>query len=174
MMATIDLSARTFTDGPLNTAALRRECRTLARRRALLAAASSLIPVPGVDLVADLALLTRLIERINTHFGFTEAQIDALSPARQATLYRLMTVGGGTLAARLTTPGLVVAILRRIGIRLTVMEAVRFVPVAGQLAAAAIGYWSFNFVAQRHIRRCEAVQQALSEEGKAASGPAPR
>mgnify|MGYP001764736743 CR=1 FL=1 len=59
-----------------------------------MAAASSLVPVPGVDLVTDLALLTRLIGRINDHFGLSEAQLARLSPARQALAYRLLTGAG--------------------------------------------------------------------------------
>ena len=151
-----------FAAAPQEVADLQRECRALARRRALLAAASSLLPIPGIDLVADVALLTRVIERINSHFGFDEAHIGRLSAARQAAMYRLMATAGDTLAARLTRPGLVVAILRMIGVRLTVMEASRLVPVAGQLLAAGIGYWSFNYVAQRHIRRCQALQRELA------------
>ena len=48
-----------------------------------------------------------------------------------------------------------IASLRAIGIRLSAMEAVHVVPFVGQIIAAAIGYWSFNYVAQRHIRQCE-------------------
>ena len=51
------------------TESLRKECRAVARRRAALAAATSLIPVPGIDLATDLALLTRLINRINEHLS---------------------------------------------------------------------------------------------------------
>ena len=54
---------------------LRQECRAMARRRALLGAVTSLIPVPGIDLATDLALMTKVIERINQHFGLSEAQI---------------------------------------------------------------------------------------------------
>ena len=144
--------------------ALRQECRQLARRRALLAAASSLVPIPGVDLAADIALLTHTIARINGHFGLTEAQINGLSAQRQATLYALLTKGGGTLATRLTTAGLIGRILQKIGLRLTAMELVRIVPVAGQLVAAGIGYWSFNYVAISHIVRCEKVVAQLATD----------
>jgi len=149
-------------EAALSGDALRQECRLLARQRALLAAASSLVPIPGVDLAADIALLTHAIERINGHFGLTEAQINGLSAQRQAMLYGLLTKGGGTLAARLTTAGLIGRILQKIGLRLTAMELVRVVPVAGQLVAAGIGYWSFNYVARSHIARCEKVVAQLA------------
>ena len=133
----------------------------MARRRALLGAVTSLIPIPGVDLATDLALLTRVIERINTHFGLSEAQIGQLSSQRQALVYRLLANASGMLAARLTTPMLVGRIVRLVGIRLTAMEAARLVPVAGQIVAAGIGYWSINTVAMRHIAHCERIVAEL-------------
>lgn len=140
----------------------------MARRRALLGAVTSLIPVPGIDLATDLALLTRVIERINRHFGLDEAQIGQYSRQRQALVYRLLASAGGTLAARLTTQQLIVRIVRLTGIRLTAMEAVRLVPVAGQIVAAGIGYWSVNTVAMRHIAHCERIVAELEgQQGNA-------
>jgi len=148
-----------WADAPASnpTESLRKECRAMARRRAALAAATSLIPVPGIDLATDLALMTRLINRINEHFGLSEEQIGRLSSQRQAIVYRLLAGAGGTLAARLTTPVLVGRIVRIVGLRLTTMEAARLVPIAGQVVAAGIGYWSVNNVAMRHIAHCERI-----------------
>jgi len=137
----------------------------MARRRALLGAVTSLIPVPGIDLATDLALMTKVIERINQHFGLSEAQIGQYSSQRQALVYRLLANAGGTLAARLTTPLLVGRIVRLVGIRLTAMEAARLVPIAGQLVAAGIGYWSVNTVAMRHIAHCERIVAELEGRG---------
>ena len=41
------------------------ECRSLVSRSALLGAGVSLLPVPGLDVAADAALLAQLIHRIN-------------------------------------------------------------------------------------------------------------
>ena len=137
----------------------------MARRRALLGAVTSLIPVPGIDLATDLALMTKVIERINQHFGLSEAQIGQYSSQHQALVYRLLANAGGTLAARLTTPLLVGRIVRLVGIRRTAMEAARLVPIAGQLVAAGIGYWSVNTVAMRHIAHCERIVAELEGRG---------
>jgi len=148
---------------PTPVDSLRKECRAMARRRAALAAATSLIPVPGIDLATDLALMTRLIKRINEHFGLSEAQIGRLSSQRQALVYRLLASAGGTLAAHLTTPLLIGRIVRVVGLRLTTMETARLVPIAGQIVAAGIGYWSVNTVAMRHIAHCERIVCELQE-----------
>ena len=143
---------------------LRRQCRQLARQRAMLAAASSLLPIPGVDLATDLAMMKHLIGRINDHFGLTEAQIRHLAGPRQAILQRLLAEAGGTRALRLTTPALLARILRLAGLRLGVMEAARFVPLAGQLVAAGLGYWTVSSVAGRHIDQCERLLAGLNSE----------
>jgi len=159
-----------WVDAPVSnpTEGLRRECRAMARRRAALAAATSLIPIPGIDLATDLALMTRLINRINEHFGLSEDQIGRLSSQRQALVYRLLAGAGGTLAARLTTPVLIGRIVRIVGLRLTTMQAARLVPIAGQVVAAGIGYWSVNTVAMRHIAHCERIVGEL--QGGTAQG----
>lgn len=158
-----------FTPSPAGSAELRRQCRhivrRLARQRAMLAAASSLVPIPGVDLATDLAMMKHLIGRINQHFGLTEAQIRRLATPQQALVLRLLAAAGGTLALRLTTPALLARILRLAGLRLGVMEAARFVPLAGQIVAAGIGYWTVSTVASRHIDQCERLLAELNKEG---------
>ena len=89
---TIDAACAAPEPAPVD--ALRKECRAMARRRAALAAATSLIPLPGIDLATDLAMMTRLIKRINEHFGLSEAQIERLPVQRQALLYRLLASAG--------------------------------------------------------------------------------
>jgi uncharacterized protein (DUF697 family) len=47
--------------------------RKLLHRRALVAAAASAVPVPGLDWAVDAALLSRLIPQINAEFGLMPA-----------------------------------------------------------------------------------------------------
>ena len=67
---------------PALEAAVRR-ARSLLHRRALVAAAASTVPVPGLDWAVDAALLSRLLPRINAEFGLSPAQIDALDPTQR-------------------------------------------------------------------------------------------
>eukprot|EP01041_Mallomonas_annulata_P019462 gene19462-38820_t len=52
-------------------AAAVRRARKLLHRRAMVAAAASVVPVPGLDWAVDAALLSRLIPQINTEFGLS-------------------------------------------------------------------------------------------------------
>ena len=68
--------------GDPELAAAVRRARKLLHRRAVVAAAASVVPVPGLDWAVDAALLSRLIPQINAEFGLTAEQIDQLPLAR--------------------------------------------------------------------------------------------
>ena len=50
----------------------------LLHRKALMAAMASAVPVPGLDMAVDAALLSRLLPRINAEFGLTPEQLDRI------------------------------------------------------------------------------------------------
>jgi hypothetical protein len=143
-------------------AALRRECQGLVRRRAAVAGLAAFLPLPGVDLITDAALLLGVVADINRRFGLTDDQLAALSPARQAAAYQLITAGGNFLASRLSRSRLLLLLLRRAGLRFGVMEAVRFAPLVGQFVAALIAYLTLIRIANRHIDQCVAIASRLN------------
>ena len=61
-------------------AAAVKRSRKLLNKRAMVAAAASAMPVPGLDWAVDAALLSRLIPEINKEFGLTPSQLDQLDP----------------------------------------------------------------------------------------------
>ena len=46
-------------------------CRKMLHRRSLVAAAASVVPLPGLDWAVDAALLSKLVPEINAQFGLT-------------------------------------------------------------------------------------------------------
>lgn len=137
------------------------QCRQLVRRRALWSAASSFVPIPGIDFITDVAVLSRLIADINARFGLTDAD-HAGSRAGQRRFdrvfaYRLATSATSMLTARVITPSLLISVLKLAGLRLTMMEATRLVPLVGQAIAAGIAYLALTRIADRHIDDCLAT-----------------
>jgi len=152
---------RSHNPAPDDFDALAAECRRLVRRRAIWSAASSFVPIPGIDFITDVAVLSRLIADINVRFGVTE---EALARARtgrrrfdRVLAYRLATSATSLLTVRVLTPGALIAVLRLAGLRLTVMEATRLVPLVGQAIAAGIAYLALTRLADRHIEDCVAM-----------------
>ncbi len=154
-------SGLSFTHGE-TIAEIRAACLAMTRRRAALSAMASFLPVPGVDLVTDVAVLLALLAEINRRFGLTEAQIESLSPSRKALAYKLVTAAGGFVSTRIATSQGFLALLRRAGPRLGVMEATRFAPVIGQAIAAAIAWFTLTRIARRHIDQCAEIAAKIA------------
>lgn len=133
--------------------------RRLLHRRALVAGVASAVPVPGLDWLVDAALLSRLIPEINAQFGLTPQQLDRLDPARREQTQKAIALVGSVLVGKLVTQDLVLRAARRIGVQLTSKQAAKFVPLAGQVVSAAIGYAALRYLGGQHIRDCARVAQ---------------
>jgi uncharacterized protein (DUF697 family) len=138
-----------------------RHCRRLVGKRALVAAGVSIVPLPGVDWVTDVAVLMQLIPDINQAFGLTPEQIERLAPDRKVVVYKAISAGGGLLIGKLVTRDLVLRMLRVVGVRLTTQQAAKYVPVAGQVVSAALTYSSLRYVCEQHIQQCVAISKQL-------------
>jgi hypothetical protein len=162
MAATIVIDSATSFASQQSLAELRRQCMAMTRRRAGLSAMASFVPLPGIDLITDVAVLLALLAQINRRFGLSEAQIESLSPSRKAMAYKLTTAAGGFVATRLATSQVFLTLLRRAGPRLGIMEATRFAPIVGQAVAAGIAYLTLTRIARRHIEQCAEIAEQLS------------
>jgi uncharacterized protein (DUF697 family) len=138
-----------------------RHCRRLVSGRAMMAAGVSIVPLPGIDWLTDIAVLMRLIPDINHAFGLTPQQIERLAPDRRVVVYKAISAAGGVLIGKLVTRDLIVSALRVVGVRLTTQQAAKFVPIAGQAVSAALTYSSLRYVCEQHIQQCVAISRQL-------------
>ena len=145
--------------GEIDSAA--EHARRIIRRRALFAAGVAVVPIPGIDWLTDVAVLVKLIPEINRTFGLTPEQMERLAPDRRLAVYKAISAGGSLLVGKLVTRELIMQALRVVGVRLTMQQAAKFVPIAGQAVSAALTYTSLKFVCEQHIRQCIAVSQTL-------------
>lgn len=147
-------------DNPELAAAVQRN-RRLLHRRALVAAAASAVPVPGLDWAVDAALLSRLLPQINAQFGLTPEQLDQLDPKKREQVQKAVTLVGSVLIGKLITKELVLRATRTVGLRLTTKQLAKYVPLAGQAVAATVGYTTLRYLGEQHLRDCvKVVQQA--------------
>ena len=137
------------------------ECRRMVSRKALVSAGMSVVPIPGLDVAADVALLMRLIQQINLKFGLSEAQIEALSPGKQALAFKAITMVGSTLVGSAITRSLVLQVLKTVGVRFTAKQMARYVPLAGQALSAGLAYSAMRYVCFKHIEDCARVAGML-------------
>lgn len=137
--------------------AVARHCRRLVTKRALLAAGVAALPVPGLDWLTDVGVLVKVLPEVNQAFGLTEDQIERLAPDRRVVVYKALSAAGGMVVGKLVTRDVVVALLHRVGVRLTAQQASKYLPVAGQAVSMALTFSALKLVCDQHIRQCVSV-----------------
>ncbi len=145
-----------------------RRSRRLLNRRALVGAAAGVVPLPGFDWAVDAALLARLIPAINAEFGLTPEQLDRLTPQRREQVQKAVALVGSALLGKLITKDLIVKAAGLIGVRMASAQAAKFVPVAGQIASAAMGYLAIRYFGEMHIKDCVQAVESSRATGRAA------
>jgi uncharacterized protein (DUF697 family) len=133
----------------------------MVTRRALASAGAVVVPLPGVDIAADVALLSELIPAINREFGLTPEQIESLNPKVKAHVYKAIVAFGGAMVGRVVTRELVLRALAVVGMRISAKTAAKLVPLAGQAISAGLSFTAMRLVGEAHIRDCRRVIEAL-------------
>lgn len=146
---------------PHEIEAVRQKCRRLVMRRAAVSAGAAAVPIPGLDIAIDMTLLMRVIDEINNEFGLSEAQIEHLNPKARLLVYQTIVGVGGTLVGKVVTRELVGFVLKRAGMKTAAKQGAKMVPIAGQLASAAIGFTAFRMIGFQHIDACVKVATEL-------------
>jgi uncharacterized protein (DUF697 family) len=148
-------------------ARVREHCRRLVKKRAAISAGVSAVPLPGVDMLSDLATFALMVEEINKAFGLTPEQIERLQPRMRVVAYEAAAALGGMLVGKIITRELVLQLFKKSGIKLAAKTMAKVVPFAGQVASAALGYALFRQMGYQHVQACVKV---VEEVAKASPG----
>ena len=144
-------------------AAVRRS-RKLLNKRALVAAAASAVPLPGLDWAVDAAMLSRLIPEINQEFGLTPEQLDRLEPHKREQVQKAVAMVGSVLIGKFISRDLLLKAATKIGVRLTTKQLAKYVPLAGQIVSAAVGYAAIRYFGEEHMKDCIRVTKQAELE----------
>ena len=128
--------------------------RKLLHKRALLAAVASAVPVPGLDWAVDAALLSRLIPAINKEFGLAPEQIDQLDPKKREQVQKAVAMVGSVLVGKFISRDLIIKASTRVGTRMVTKQLAKYLPLAGQLVAASMGYAAIRYFGEEHMKDC--------------------
>ena len=144
-----------------NIEQVRDRCRRMVRRRATIAAGFSAVPLPGLDVVSDLSLFTRLVDEVNKEFGLTPEQIERLQPKFRLIAYEAAVGMGGMLVGRLVTRELLMRVFKKVGMKIAGKTAAKLAPIAGSVVSAAIGFTVFRQLGYQHVEACAKVANQL-------------
>ncbi|WP_427179785.1 hypothetical protein [Paenibacillus sp. TC-CSREp1] len=149
---------------------VRKECRTMVRKRAAASAGSTLVPLPGTDVLADVGMLMQLLPAINDKFGLSQKQLDGMDPETKSMIYGFVMSIGSKVIGRMVTKELVVQVLKRVGVRVATKSVAKFVPFAGQGLAAALSFTAMRYVGNKHIDDCFEVVKRMIEQREGLPG----
>ncbi|MES2918694.1 MAG: hypothetical protein V4729_08750 [Pseudomonadota bacterium] len=144
----------------------------LLRRRAPLAALAAMVPVAGLDVLADARLLDRLLPEITERFGLSPAQLRDMPTAQRER---------ATWQLHQHRPGFCGQVSRQLLLRrnlggqmrrLLATQVAKFIPLGGSAVAGWLGYDVVARIARDYIDQCQAVARAVWNEG-ATTGPGP-
>jgi uncharacterized protein YcgI (DUF1989 family) len=89
-------------------------------------------------------------------------QLDRLTPHERERVQKAVALVGTVLIGKFITRDLVIKAAKAVGLRLTAGQAARYVPMAGQLVSAMVGYSAIRYIGEEHMKDC--VRVALKAE----------
>lgn len=140
---------------------VRRECKALVTRRAGLSATAAVVPIPGLDIGADMMLLSEMLETINHRFGLSKSQVESLDPQLKKIVLVAATSIGSEVVGRFITRHILIGLLQKIGVRVASKSALRFIPLLGQGIAAGISFGAMKMLGDAHVDDCYKVVSEL-------------
>ena len=141
--------------------AMAAELKKRLSRKALWGSTASLIPLPLVDLAVDVALLSNMLTDIHQTFGLTPAQLEALDPGKRHRTFAAIQWVGNRAIGQLVTGAVVKRVITGMGLKLTAGQMTKAIPIAGQIASAALNYGTLRHIINVHIDDCvKVVKQA--------------
>lgn len=139
---------------------IKKECRALVRKRALLSAGAAVVPVPLLDVVVDAGNLMQLIPEISQRFGLGAEVIEQMPAPQRDKIWALVRARGSQLIGIVMTRELIRKTILSFAGRLATRQVAKFIPFGGQIVAASLGYFVLRKIAYQHIDDCYAVAES--------------
>ena len=139
---------------------IKEQCRSLARKRALVSAGIAVVPVPFLDVVVDASILTVLIPEISQRFGLASEQIEAFDPETKKVVWSEVAKRGSQFIGLVVTRTVVRQSVQSMATKVISKQVAKFIPFGGQMVAAGLGYFVLRRIVYQHIDDCYAVAKA--------------
>ncbi|WP_414051216.1 DUF697 domain-containing protein [Macrococcus animalis] len=138
----------------------RERSEKLIHNKSLMSSAAAVIPIPGIDVSADMKLMTDIIEEINSEYGLSHKQVSGYSDEMKQKIIFSAAKTGSDFIGKKVTKGLVAVIFKML-LRREVLKQSKWVPVIGQAVSGTISYYMMKRLGKAHIDKCEKVARDL-------------
>lgn len=144
--------------------AIKSACRSMVTRSSSLSAGTAVIPIPGLDIGSDVAILMRLIPKINEKFGLSPEQIDSLDTQSKLFVMTAISNTGSKMAGKYITRKLIVLLLNKTAGKVAAKGVAKFVPLIGTAVAGSISFTAMKYMGNSHIDDCYEIALATLEQ----------
>lgn len=141
-------------DPSLNLEQIRDECLEQVKTRSYVSAGVAVIPVPFLDVVIDVGMLSLLIPEINARFGLAPDQISVYDPATKKIHWNELRKRGFEFSGLVVARTAVKASLNNMAAKIITKQVTKFIPLGGSIIAASLGYIVMKKVAEAHVEEC--------------------
>lgn len=145
---------------------IRDECKSMVTKRATVSGAAAAIPLPGVDIGSDVALLLEMIPAISRRFGLSQEQIDAQDPKIKGLILVAITSVGSEMVGKAITKQLIMQLLKQVGVRVATKQVTKWIPFVGSAISAGISFTAMKYLGNSHVDDCYYVAKRVLESKK--------
>ena len=135
-------------------AQIRAECLKQVKKQSYVYVGVAVIPVPFLDVVIDVGMLSLLIPEINARFGLAPDQISVYDPATKKIHWNELRKRGFEFSGLVVARTAVKASLNNMAAKIITKQVTKFIPLGGSIIAASLGYIVMKKVAEAHVDEC--------------------
>lgn len=143
---------------------IRDECRKMVKRRSSYSAVAAAVPIPGIDVTVDAALVKDLLNDINRKFGLSKEQVDQLDSKSKELVMILATSLGNELVGKAIGKKIVLNIVKKAASRFAAKQTSKWIPLVGLGVSAGISYAAMKYLGNKHIDDCYQLVKRYLEE----------
>ena len=151
-------------DPSLDLEQIRDECLELTQKRAYYSAGAAVIPVPFMDVVIDVGILSQLIPEINARFGLSPEQISVYDPKTRQIHWQELRKRGVEFSGLVVARTAVKKSLNNVAAKVIIKQVTKFIPLGGQLVAASLGYFVMKKIADAHVQDCYRTAKSIQQK----------
>lgn len=151
-------------DPNLNLEIIRQECLEIVKKRAYISAGVAIIPVPFLDVVIDVGILSQLIPEINARFGLAPEQISVFDPATKQVHWSELRKRGFEFSGLVVARTAMKTSLNNVAAKYLTKQVTKFIPLGGQAIAASLGYIVMKKVAEAHVEESYKLAKSIQQK----------
>lgn len=155
-----------YIDPNLDLDKIRLECLDLVQKRAYVSAGVATVPVPFLDVVVDVGILSQLIPEINHRFGLSDERLMVFDPKNKKVRWKELAKWGFEISSLVATRTSIKSSVQGFFTKIASKQITKFIPFGGQMVSAGLGYIIMKKIATAHVEESYQTAKRFQQEAK--------